>query len=264
MNQRLIVCAALILGLFGCGKKPTAMEVCKKREVAGVAAKCREEKPGGLAAAAVERAEFDLPSVPGKGGNVNRFDKEEAFASTSSAFEGAALLAGPHRYGSKASLIFVQMNDGASLEVGKRAKDVVDALPGDSSGPPVSTSPPVASAPPEPKAAPVPAAAEKALTGVEVCAKLLAAGVARDCGKVTGGPLEQTAFGIAGMPGKNGTITRSTDGPITKYAGMVNALPPTSALRPFLVSEKAGVVVHLQPGATPAIVAKAKAAVDAL
>ncbi len=113
-------------------------------------------------------------------------------------------------------------------------------------------------------AAPVAKAAAVEVTGPGVCAKLLAAGVAKDCGKVTPGAIEQTAFGIASMPGKSGTIMRPSEGGFPKYAAMVNALPPTSALRPFVSSEKAGVVVHLQPGATPATVAKAKAVVDGL
>lgn len=56
----------------------------------------------------------------------------------------------------------------------------------------------------------------------------------------------------------------ATDGGFSKYAGMVNALPPTSALRPFVLSEKAAVVVHLPAGTSPAALAKAKAVVDAL
>ena len=104
------------------------MDACKKLEAAGVAANCREDLPGGLGAAAVEKALFDLPSVPGKGGQVLRFEKEAYYEQTVDAFAAAALLAGPHRYGSKSKLIFVQMNDGAPLEVGKKAKEVVEGL----------------------------------------------------------------------------------------------------------------------------------------
>ncbi|HEX7601640.1 MAG TPA: hypothetical protein VF316_08550 [Polyangiaceae bacterium] len=44
------------------------------------------------------------------------------------AYEAAAILAGPHRYGSAKALIFVQLSDKASLDVGKKARGIVDAL----------------------------------------------------------------------------------------------------------------------------------------
>jgi hypothetical protein len=124
---RLTTLTALGL-LLGCSKPPSALDVCHQLETAGVAAGCKEDKPGGLGAAAVEAAAFDLPSVPGKSGQVLRFDRDEFFSATEDAFGKAAILAGPHRYGSKKARIFVQMNEGASLEVGKRTKAVVDAL----------------------------------------------------------------------------------------------------------------------------------------
>lgn len=94
----------------------------------GAAANCRESKPEGLGAAAVEKVDFDLPSVAGKTGAVFRFEKDETFDQTVANFEKAAVLAGPHRYGSKKGLIFVQANSGLSLEEGKKLKAVVDAL----------------------------------------------------------------------------------------------------------------------------------------
>lgn len=126
MNR--IVIALLVVGALGCGKKPTAMAVCKQIEAAGVGTGCKEDKPGGLGAAASEKAVFDLPTVPGKGGAVYAFPNDDAFEATEKAFEGAAMLAGPHRYGSKKARIFVQMNEGADLEVGKKAKAVVEGL----------------------------------------------------------------------------------------------------------------------------------------
>lgn len=117
----------LAMLLLGCGK-PSAMDVCKKLEAAGVAANCRVDQPNGLGAGAAEKVAFDLPSVPTKGGAVMRFEREEVYTSTESAFTAAAALAGPHRYGSKKALIFVQMNDKAPADVGQKAKAVVDGL----------------------------------------------------------------------------------------------------------------------------------------
>jgi len=128
---RRIVIVCTVLSLSGCGllgSKPTAMDVCKKLEASKVASGCREDKPMGVGAAAVEKAAFDLPSVPGKGGQVLRFDKAETYRTTVETFEKTAFLAGPHRYGNEGKLIFVQFNDGASLEVGKQTKPIVEGL----------------------------------------------------------------------------------------------------------------------------------------
>lgn len=114
--------------LMGCAKKPTAMQTCQKLEAAGVASNCRAATPAGLAGAAAEKVDFDLVSVPGKTGQALRFDNEESYTKTVSAFTAAAALAGPHRYGSAKALVFVQLNDGAKPEVGTTAKGVVEGL----------------------------------------------------------------------------------------------------------------------------------------
>lgn len=114
---------------LGCSSRQlTAMDACHKLEAAGVATNCKPDKPGGLGAAAVEQAVFDLPSVPGKTGQVLRFDRDDFYDNAVTAFGNAALLSGPHRYGSKKARIFLQMNKEAPLDVGQKAKAVVDAL----------------------------------------------------------------------------------------------------------------------------------------
>lgn len=122
--------ALLVSSLFlvACSNKPSAPSVCQKLVETGVAANCRAGQPTGLGAAAVESAEFDLPSVPGHGGAVFRFDAEAPYDSTVAAFAKAAVLAGPHRYGSKRSLIFVQANEKLSADNGAKMKAAVDAL----------------------------------------------------------------------------------------------------------------------------------------
>lgn len=109
-------------------KRPSASEVCTKIEASGIGKRCHEVKPEGLGAAAVERFDFDLPSVPGKGGSVMRFDRESFFDNTEESYGRMAQLAGPHRYGSKKALIFVQANEKLSLEDGRKLKVVVDGL----------------------------------------------------------------------------------------------------------------------------------------
>ncbi len=118
----------VLVTVAGCSSKPSAMSVCQKIQASGVGTNCREDKPGGLGAAAVEEAHFELPSVPGKGGAVLRFDRESFYDSTEESYGKAAMLAGPHRYGSRKALIFVQMNEGLDLTNGKKVKAIVDGL----------------------------------------------------------------------------------------------------------------------------------------
>jgi hypothetical protein len=112
----------------GCSKPVTSAAVCQQLVTAGVASNCRASTPKGLGARASEATEFDLPSVPGHGGQVFGFQKADDFDATSKSFESASVLAGPWRFGNAKALIFVQMNDGAKPDVGAKAKAVVDGL----------------------------------------------------------------------------------------------------------------------------------------
>lgn len=123
--------ALMVVGLvfLACSaKKPSAMDVCKKLEADGVAAKCAADTPGGIGAAAKERVTFELPSVPGESGQVLSFEREDFYDSTEKAFAAAAALAGRHQYGSKKALIFVQLNSETGADVGAKAKAIVDGL----------------------------------------------------------------------------------------------------------------------------------------
>lgn len=120
---------SLVLLLVGCSKPQIpASDVCTKLVAAGVASNCKTEPPGGLGAAASEHVVFDLPSVPGKTGQVLRFDKASDYEATSKAFDAAAVLAGRHRYGSASALIYVQLHSGAPADVGAKAAAVVAGL----------------------------------------------------------------------------------------------------------------------------------------
>ncbi len=126
--QKLIVLTIAVMCLAACSKKPSALETCQKLEAAGIAAGCKADQPAGLGAGAKEKVAFDLPSVAGKTGAVFTFGDDAAFDATVGAFEKAAILAGPHRYGSKKALTFVQINNGLAAADGAKAKGVVDAL----------------------------------------------------------------------------------------------------------------------------------------
>lgn len=128
MNLRGACLVSAVLLLPACSKPPSAMEVCHKLEAGGVASACRTGKPMGLGSDASEEVEFDLPSVPGKGGAVYGFDSDEGYDSTVRSFDGAKVLAGPHRYWNKKRRIFTQFNDGASMDVGAKAKAIISDL----------------------------------------------------------------------------------------------------------------------------------------
>jgi hypothetical protein len=104
------------------------MAACKKLEAAGAAANCRAGQPKMLTALATEVAEFDLPGVAGKNGQVMSFKDSRDYNDTSEKFRAAAMLAGPHRYGSEKALIFAQLNDKAPPALGAKAKAVIDEL----------------------------------------------------------------------------------------------------------------------------------------
>lgn len=114
--------------IAGCNHHVSALDACHKLEAAGVAKGCKESKPGGLGAAASEQAVFDLVNVPEKTGQVLMFETQSGYDQVVKQYEEAAMLAGPHRYGSSKARIFVQMNEGASLEDGKKAKAIVEGL----------------------------------------------------------------------------------------------------------------------------------------
>ena len=120
----------LMLPLFSlaCSKPPTAKDVADKLTAAGVLANCKQEPPKGLNARASEYWNCELPSVPGKGAGVMIFADDDSYQATVKAFEAAALLAGSHRYGNAKARVFVQMNQDASLDVGNKAKAVVESF----------------------------------------------------------------------------------------------------------------------------------------
>lgn len=128
--MRALTTIMLVLFLTACSKAkpPTAKEAADKLAAAGILTNCKQAVPRALTARASEYWGCDLPSVPGKGASVLAFADDEAYEATVKAFEAAAMLAGAHRYGNAKVRIFVQMNEGASLETGQKTKAIVEAL----------------------------------------------------------------------------------------------------------------------------------------
>lgn len=139
--------ALAVIVLVGCGSDgdggaveraesaPTAApapadpaELCQALEQAGIARGCERALPGGINARARMRYDFDLVSVPGEGGSVLSFETTDDYEATVSAYAEVAVLAGPHRYGNRDRLVFVQLNEGAPLDVGDRVRSIVEGL----------------------------------------------------------------------------------------------------------------------------------------
>jgi hypothetical protein len=114
--------------LVACGGQPSAMEVCKKLESVGVASNCRQGKKVGPAAVAKERAEFDVPAVAGRPGEVLTFAEEREYLITVSTYNRLGTYNGLHRYGSKDRLVFTAFNEYASPELAEKAKKVIEEL----------------------------------------------------------------------------------------------------------------------------------------
>ncbi|XXY23346.1 hypothetical protein WME88_27420 [Sorangium sp. So ce216] len=128
MLVRAALLTLVVLATSACSKPPTAAEACAKLEAGGIAKNCAEVKPRALTARASQNFNFDLVEVPGKTGQVMSFAAEDDYNATVEGFKTMAILAGPHRYGNPKARIFVQMNEGASLEAGKRAQSIVESL----------------------------------------------------------------------------------------------------------------------------------------
>lgn len=123
------VAAVVVLALLACKSKPGALDVCRKLEADGVAARCElTQERGGLVGAAKERVNFDIPSNPGNKGQVLTFNSENDLDATTKGFDAAAMLAGRHRYANRSALVFVQLNSETNDATGSKAKAVVDGL----------------------------------------------------------------------------------------------------------------------------------------
>ncbi|WP_431839980.1 hypothetical protein [Gordonia hongkongensis] len=125
---------------FGAGTTPSAdaaepdsaeldaAAVCEKIVELGVGTHCTKSEPGGLGIGATERYEFELPSVPGESGQILVFSDRKIYTKTVAAYDEAAALAGPHRYGSPNALVFVQINEGLSAAEGQKVERLVAGL----------------------------------------------------------------------------------------------------------------------------------------
>lgn len=89
------------------------MTMCGKLQAVGVASNCTTEPVAaeGIWLASVERVHFDLVNVPGKGGYLARFEKEEHAASVITVLDGMSTLAGRNHF--QEGKLVIQMNVGA-------------------------------------------------------------------------------------------------------------------------------------------------------
>lgn len=106
----------------------SAENACKKLAKSVGGGECTKGQPGGLGAAAWENYGFELSEPKGKTCQVMSFKKAADLASTEKAYDGAAALAGPHRYGNKDALIFVQCNSGMPRPDGEKLEAALGKL----------------------------------------------------------------------------------------------------------------------------------------
>lgn len=202
---------ATLVTALGCSKGPSAMDVCKQIEATGVASNCRTDTPRGLGLAAKELVAFDLTNVSGKSGQVLKFADVDTYTKTVDAYDAAAMLAGPHRYGSKTARVFVQANSGLSGEDGMKIRGVVSAL-GELRAPPAEWTQPSSVAQQAASTAPLASAtaasvpSEPSTPALAVCLKLKAAQIAAICkAKAPDGEMS-TAIFKASVPDAGGIV----------------------------------------------------------
>lgn len=105
-----------------------AKSICESLTSQGFGTNCKEDKPSGLGAAAWQNYVFDLPEPKGKTCQILTFKTDADYQATVKAFDGAATLAGPHRYGNAKARVFVQCNSGMPRDAGGKLEQAVLAL----------------------------------------------------------------------------------------------------------------------------------------
>ena len=119
---------AATVAVIGCSGQPTAMEVCKKLEGAGVATNCREGKKQGPAAIAKELVVFDVVGLAGRPGEVMVFAERPHYLNTYKTYNQLGTYNAMRRHGNEDRLVFVAFNEKASDELDQKSKEVVDGL----------------------------------------------------------------------------------------------------------------------------------------
>jgi len=115
--------------LPGCGGQPSAMEVCKKLEAAGIAENCREGQKTGASAIAKEKAEFDVPKLAAnRPSEVLTFNQDREFLNTVKTYNELGTHNGMHRYGNANRRVFVAIHEDAAAELADKAQKIVDEL----------------------------------------------------------------------------------------------------------------------------------------
>jgi hypothetical protein len=140
MIRQLILISTATLALLACNKDSgtttskgggpspvkSAMDACRRFESIGAASGCHEESvEPALTPGARQRVVFNLPS--GKRGQVFIFDDKDDFEKSADKIEDMSA-AGKHRWGNKASKVYVQLNKDATDDEAKKIKDSLDSF----------------------------------------------------------------------------------------------------------------------------------------
>lgn len=102
------------------------MDACRRFESAGAASNCHEESvEPALTPGARQRVVFNLPS--GKRGQVFIFDDKDKYEKSADTIEDMSA-AGKHRWGNKASKVYVQLNKDATDDEARKVKELLDSF----------------------------------------------------------------------------------------------------------------------------------------
>jgi hypothetical protein len=129
MAHRLFSFVLLSLGatLLGCSGQPSALEVCKKLEGAGIAENCREGQKVGASAVAKEKVEFDVPKLAtNRPSEVLVFGADAEFLNTVKTYNALGTHNGMHRYGNAKRRVFVAIHEDAPAELADKTQKIVD------------------------------------------------------------------------------------------------------------------------------------------
>ena len=92
-----------------------------------MATSCHGIPPTGAGAAATEAAVFELTEMPEHEGTIYRFEDGAAYDKTAAALD-AATRTGPHPFGLRRALIFVQLNSNTPSDIAAHVKRLVETL----------------------------------------------------------------------------------------------------------------------------------------
>jgi len=128
MNETWMVGIGAALLCVACSSHPSAMDVCRKLEAAGVASGCKEGNATGVYSAAKQVAEFEVVGLTGLKGFALTFAQSATYDNTVRSYTELGSRSADHRAGNRKRLVFVTLPEQASADLSEKAEKVVGEL----------------------------------------------------------------------------------------------------------------------------------------